>query len=97
MGIRVLGARILVKEIVEENKSVIVIPNQKQDPTFRGVVVSVGDGAILDNGDKVPMKVNIGDEVMYTQFAGAPVTVEDETYIMLNERDIILVIEKDEA
>jgi chaperonin GroES len=96
---KVLGARCIVKEIKlpEATKSGIVIPGQEKMQTNRGIVIAIGDGAMLDNGTKVPMQVKPGDEVVYAQFAGSPIEGKDkEIYLVLNERDILCVFEKDE-
>lgn len=100
---KVIGARCIVKEIKKSDmtQSGIVIPGQDKKPTNQGIVISVGDGAMLDDGRKVPMQVKVGDKVIYSAFSGSPIVVSDEhekkdgaeEFIVLNERDILAVIE----
>lgn len=96
---KVLGARCIVKEIKNEiaTKSGILLPGRDKESTNLGIVIGVGDGAILDNGTKVPMGVKIGDKVLYASFAGSPIVTEenqkDETFMVLNERDILCILE----
>ena len=90
----ILGARCLVQEIRQdaETASGIVIPGREKEQTNKGVVLAVGDGAILEDGTVVPMKVAVGDHVLYSSFSGSPVKVnsnDPDTYIILNERDIL--------
>lgn len=92
----ILGARCLVQEIRQnaETASGIVIPGREKEQTNKGIVLSVGDGAILEDGTKVPMKVKVGDHVLYSSFSGSPVKVnsdDPDTYLILNERDILCV------
>ena len=96
--IRVLGARLLVKEFKNEEttKSGIVVPGREKEPTFVGKVIAVGNGAILENGQRVPMQVNVGDKVTYTSFSGSPIVSGGEEYIILNERDVLAVISDNE-
>lgn len=96
---KVLGARCIVKEIKrQDNKTSagIILPGAEKEPTYTGIVVGVGDGALLDNGMKVPMQVKEGDKVIYTTFSGSPVSVDDETFLILNERDILCILEDGE-
>ena len=92
MKLRVLGSRILVKEIKEKNESKIIIPNKKEEPKYKGVVIATGEGALLDNGNLMPMNVKVGETVIYQEYSGTPIKHEDEVYIILNERDILAVI-----
>lgn len=96
---KVLGARCIVKEIKkEDDKTVsgIILPGSDKEPTYNGIVIGVGDGALLDNGVKVPMEVKEGDRVIYTSFSGSPIYVNGETFLVLNERDILCILEEDE-
>lgn len=93
--IRVLGSRILVKEEKNDIKtsSGIIVHGRDKEPTYRGTVYSLGDGALLENGSRVPLSVNIGDTVIYTSFSGSPINVDGMEYIILNERDILCVLD----
>ena len=92
------GARILVKEDVlsEETNSGIVLPGREKEPTFQGTVLQVGEGAMLEDGTLVPVRVKVGDKVMYTAYSGSPIQLAGSDdpikYIILNERDVLCVI-----
>lgn len=100
---KVLGARCIVREIKNSDTTTsgIVIPGQDKKPTNKGIVIAVGDGAMLEDGRKVPVDLKVGDTVIYSAFAGSPIVVSDkhakkdgeEEFIVLNERDILAVIE----
>lgn len=95
---RVLGARCIVQEekLEEATKSGIVIPGRDKVQTNRGKVISVGSGALLENGTKVPMEVKVGDRVIYTSFSGTPIVTGDknvESFVVLNERDILAILD----
>ena len=94
MDIKVLGARLLVKENKQEEKTAsgIIVPGRDKEPTFIGEVLAVGNGAILENGSRVPMDINVGDTVVYTTFSGSPLVYQNEQYIILNERDVLCVL-----
>jgi chaperonin GroES len=96
------GARVLVKEQIlsQETETGIVLPGREKEHTNQGIVLAVGDGAMLEDGTIVPVKVNVGDKVMYTAFSGSPIVKADDEdeeekdtrYLILNERDILCII-----
>lgn len=97
--IRINGARILVKEERLEDKmeSGIIVQGRSKQQTNRGTVLLVGDGAMLENGTKVPVNVKVGETVIYSSFSGSPIKEDpndDDTYLILNERDVLCVIEE---
>lgn len=69
----------------------LVLPDVAKDRQEKGVVVAVADGTNFD-GEKVEMKVKIGDKVFFNKYAGAEVKIENKTYIVMRQIDIIGVI-----
>ena len=92
--LKVLGARAVVKEDKNEGttKGGIIIPGREKDPTFRGTVVAVGTGALLECGKLVPMEVKVGERVIYTNWSGSPIDIDGEVFVIINERDILAII-----
>lgn len=95
--LQMFGARVLVQEDKMDNETTsgIIIPGKEKEKTNRGTVIAVGDGAILADGTKVPMKVKVGDHVFYYAFSGSPLkenSNDEEEYLILNERDILCKI-----
>ena len=98
--IRINGARVLVKEerLTAETSSGIIMPGREKQQTNKGKVLVVGDGAMLDNGTKVPVAVNVGDTVIYSSFSGSPIKADpndEDVYLILNERDILCSVVED--
>jgi chaperonin GroES len=92
---KVFGARCIVKEEKqgEETVSGIIIPGKDKEPTYVGRIIAVGDGALLENGERVSMQVKEGDRIAYTTFSGSPIKNGEDEFIILNERDILCVLE----
>ena len=88
-----LGDRVVVKAqpAEEKTKSGIVLPDTAKERPQEGTVVAVGTGRILDNGQKVPVEVKVGDKIIYSKYGGTEVKIEEEEYIILSERDILAV------
>ncbi len=95
MKVKPLHDRILVQRIEEEErtKSGIIIPDTAKEKPIMGKVIAVGDGRILENGQKVPLSVKEGDRVLFGKYAGTEVKIEGEEYLIMREDDVLAIIE----
>ncbi len=82
-----LGNRVVVKAAPKEEektKSGIILPNTGGDKekVMEGTVIAVGTGRYLENGQKVPLEVKVGDKILFDKFARslAEVWVEGEEF-----------------
>jgi|SRR3990167_511120 len=75
----------------EKTKSGIVLPDSAKEKPQDGTVVAVGTGRILDNGQRVPLELKIGDKVLYSKYGGTEVKIDNEEYIILFEKDILAI------
>ena len=64
-----------------------------QRKSNEGIVVAVGTGRVLDNGEKVAPEVKEGDRVVFQEYAGSEVKRGDKTYLILNVEDLLAIIE----
>ncbi len=94
MAIRPLHDRVLVRRTEEERvtASGIIIPENAEKPNT-GEIIAAGNGRITDTGDVRGMDVKVGDLVLFGQYSGQPVKVDDEDLIMMKEEDILAVVE----
>ncbi len=95
MKIKPLHDRILVQRIEEEErtKSGIIIPDTAKEKPIMGKVIAVGDGRILENGQKMPLTVKEGDRILFGKYAGTEVKIEGEEYLIMREDDVLAIIE----
>ena len=95
MKIRPLQDRVIVKRTEEERTSAggIVIPDSAAEKPIKGEVIAVGSGKILDNGEKRPVDLKVGDKVLFGKYSGTEVKVNDEELLVMREDDIMGVIE----
>ncbi|HBG16268.1 MAG TPA: co-chaperone GroES, partial [Firmicutes bacterium] len=49
-------------------------------------------GKILDNGQKVPMEVKVGDRVLFAKYAGTEVKLDGEEYMVMKESDVLAIL-----
>ena len=87
-----LHDKVLVRPIEFERttKGGLIIPDSAVEKTQRGEVIAVGPGRFDPDGRRVPMGVEVGDEVVYARYGGSEIKIEAETLLVLSERDIYL-------
>ena len=89
---------ILPQEEGEQMYGNIVIPDAGQERPEMGKVLAVGPGRISTNGTLVPNRLEVGVTVMVPKFGAQVVVVENETYIIAGESDVLgIVKQKDET
>lgn len=93
--IRPLGDKVLLKRLEAEETTAggIVLPETAKEKPKRGTVLSVGDGRLLDTGERQPLQVNEGDQVLFSNYAGTEVKVDGEDMLIMDENDILAVLE----
>jgi len=89
-----LGDRVVLKQLVAEDttKSGIVLPGQNKEKPQQAEVLAVGPGGMVD-GKEVKMEVKVGDNVIYSKYAGTEVKMDEEEYIIVRQSDILAIIE----
>ena len=89
-----LGDRVVLKQLVAEEttKSGIVLSGQTKEKPQQAEVIAVGPGGIID-GKEVEMKVKVGQTVIYSKYAGTDVELDDESYIIVKQSDILAIVE----
>ena len=92
-GLQPLEDRIAVLPSEEEQTTVsgIVIPDTAKEKPQEGEVMAVGPGRFED-GQRIPMDVQVGDQVIYSKYGGTEVSVGSEEYLILSSRDVLAVI-----
>jgi chaperonin GroES len=92
--LRPLGDRVVLQPVKREEvtKSGIVLPDTAQEKPQRGKVIAKGNGRILDDGSKIEIDLNEGDEVLFAKYAGTEFKVDDEEYLVISEKDILAVV-----
>lgn len=94
MKLTPLGDRVVLKQIEAEEttKSGIVLPGQSKEKPQQAEIIAVGPGGVID-GKEVTMQVKVGQQVIYSKYAGTDVKLDDEEYIIVKQNDILAVVE----
>lgn len=96
MKIRPLHDRVVVRRSEEETKTAggIVLPGSAAQKPNTGVVVAVGTGRLLDNGEVRPLAVKEGDKVVFGPYSSSSsIKIDGEDLLMMSESEIYGVLE----
>ena len=86
-----LADRVLVEVDVEESKTAggILLPDTAQKKSQKGTVIAIGSGKVLDNGERLPFEVAVGDRVLFAKYYGVDIEEGGKKFLLLSERDIL--------
>ena len=95
MNIRPLQDRVVVRRTEEETKSSggIVLPGSAAEKPSQGEVLAVGAGKKLEDGSVQPVDLNVGDKILFGQYAGSTVKLDGEELLIMNESEVFGVVE----
>lgn len=94
-SIKPLLDNVLIKPLEEETKtpSGIVLPDSAKEKPQMGQIMAVGTGGLTDDGKKIPMIVKPGQKVMYKKWGGNEIKVNNEEWLIVEQKDILAIIE----
>ena len=94
LNIQPLGDRVIVQRAEAEEKTAggILLPETAKDKPKEGRVLAVGDGKIMDDGQRQKMNLKPGDRVLFTSYAGTEIKYQGEEYLIMSENDVLAVI-----
>jgi chaperonin GroES len=91
--IKPLGNRLLVRRSqAQTSKGGIILPDSAQKKPREGEVIAVGPGKIDENGQLESLTVKVGDHILFGEYAGTEVEVENEKYLIVSEEDVIGIL-----
>ena len=73
----------------EKTSGGLIIPDSAQEKPAEGEVVSVGNGAIDEKGNRMPMDVKAGDRILFGKWSGTEVKINGEDMLIMKESDIL--------
>jgi chaperonin GroES len=94
VAIRPLADRVLVERVEAEEKTAggILLPESAKEKPKEGIVIAIGDGKTLDNGEKSKFTLKVGDRVLFTSYAGTDVKYEGDEFMIMREEDVLAII-----
>jgi chaperonin GroES len=93
---RAVQDRIIVQRVEEQEKQgSFYVPDEAKEKPYTGIVIAVGPGKWVEGSLQQP-SIKIGEKVVFGKFSGAEVRIGFQTYLILREEDLFLVLEEQE-
>jgi chaperonin GroES len=94
--VRPLGDRILVQAAPREEmtSSGLYLPDTAQEKPQEAIVIAVGPGKLLDNGQRIAIDLKPGERVLFAKYSGTEIKQGTEEYLILRESDILAVVQE---
>jgi chaperonin GroES len=94
VSIKPLEDRLVIKVVEAEQTTAsgLVIPDTAKEKPQEGEVLAVGPGRVDDNGNRVPLDVNVGDKVIFSKYGGTEVKYGGDELLILSARDVLAVV-----
>ena len=89
-----LGDKIVIlpQEEGEQMYGNIIVPDAGQEKPEMGKVLAVGPGRISTDGTLIPNRLEVGQTIIVPKFGAQVVVVENETYVVASENDVLGII-----
>lgn len=90
MKVKPLRGLVIVKreKSDERTKGGLYIPPSAQTKSTVGFVVAVGEGRILENGTIIEPQVREGDKVIFGEWVGQEIKIDEEMCLILEEKSL---------
>ena len=83
---------ILPQDEGEQMYGNIIVPDAGKEKPEIGTVMAVGEGRVTNEGAIIQNQLEVGQKVIVPKFGAQVVVVENETYIIASENDILGII-----
>jgi chaperonin GroES len=95
MNVVPLNEKILLERVEAEERTAggIVLPDTAREKPRQGKVLALGQGKLLDNGQRASFQVKVGDRVLFSSYAGNEIDVDGKEYLIMTEDDVLAVVE----
>ena len=95
LKLKPLGGRVIVEPIEQEDMTAggIILPETAKEKPQEGKILAAGPGDRDEDGERIPMEVQIGDKVLYAKYSGTEVKMDGKKLLILRESDILAVID----
>ena len=95
LKLKPLGGRVIVEPIEQEEMTAggIILPETAKEKPLEGKILAAGPGERDEDGERIPMEVQVGDKVLYAKYSGTEVKMDGKKLLILRESDILAVVE----
>ncbi len=85
---------ILVKPVKQEETTAsgIVLPDSVKEKPQMGEVMAVGEGWHNNEGKVFPIKIKVGEKVIYKKWGGNEIKVDREEWMLIKQEDVMAIV-----
>ncbi len=77
----------------EQKRGGIIIPDSAKEKPQQAEVKAVGNGKLLESGERVAVEVKPGDRILFGKYSGSEIKIDGVEYLILREDEILGVLE----
>ncbi len=91
MNLKPLGNRVIVKPMPKEEttKAGIILPETvNKESRMEGEIIAIGSGEKVSK-----LNLKVGQKVVYSEYGGSEIKIEDQDYKILNHDDLLAIVE----
>jgi len=95
MRIEPLGDKVVVKRLDADETTAggIILPDSAREKPQQGKVLSVGNGKMTDEGNRAVPQVKEGDRILFANYAGTEIAVDDQELLIMSESEILAIVD----
>jgi chaperonin GroES len=96
INIRPLGDRVIVEPVEKEETIAggLLLPETAKEKPQQGKVLAAGAGKRDEDGERIPMDVEVGNLVLFAKYAGTEIKLEGKKLLIMKESDILGIVEE---
>src|SRR5512139_3389635 len=94
LKLRPLSDRVVVEPLEQEERteSGLFIPETAKEKPQKGTILAVGEGRRDDDGNRIPMDVEVGQVILFAKYGGTEIKLDNKKLLILKESDILAVV-----
>jgi chaperonin GroES len=95
LKLRPLGDRVVVEPLEQEERTEtgLFIPETAKEKPQKGTVLAVGAGRRDDDGQRIPMDVEVHQAVLFAKYGGTEIKIDGKKLLILKESDILAIVD----
>ena len=84
---------VLLLPIEFDSGDTVVQAKSQEDKPEWGLVISIGEGRILESGERVPISLKENDVVLFMAYGGTTIRSLGQDFVYVRQEDVISVYE----
>ena len=87
---------LIIQKVTDDGQTSggVIIPDTTQEGTLQGVVIAVGPGRNLENGERTRMQCKVDDVIVYPKYGAKELEIDGEEYMIIKEKELLTILEQ---